>query len=62
MLSIQTKLIHRRFSARAAIRPQHAIPLNGTMPTFDSTARKQIAPRPTFRNPRQGADVAICFV
>jgi replicative DNA helicase len=33
----------------AAKRPQHAIPLTETMPVFDSTARKQITPEPTFR-------------
>src|SRR6266516_2994405 len=49
MLSRHFRTIHPGLRPRAAKRPQHAIPLTGTMPVFDSTARKQIAPEPTFR-------------
>ena len=35
--------------SRAANWPQRAIALTGIMPVFDSTARKQVAPEPTFR-------------
>jgi hypothetical protein len=62
MLSIQIKLIHRRFSAWCRKSATARDSFDWNMPTFDSTAREQIAPGPTFHNLRQGCRRAICFV